>query len=279
VLEQLQRLAELGIEVHTQVVLVPGLNDGDNLVRTVKDLAALYQRPVASVGIVPVGLTKFHRGRCRTHLPEEASAVLGQVAAWQEEFRRQLGLGFVYASDEWYLVAGHDVPTSGEYDGFPQVENGVGMVRQLLDEWTDLKRDLPAARSKSATIVCGKLIAPAMERIVAEWSGLTGASLNLVAVTNEYFGPVTTVSGLLTGQDVVAALQTVSLGEVVLLPRTMFTGSYGAGDTPPGVTLDDQSLAELGRKLGLFRSGVRVEMAGTLHDALNILTCGAVLLT
>jgi NifB/MoaA-like Fe-S oxidoreductase len=111
-----------------------------------------------------------------------------------------------------------------------------------------------------------------LERIVTEWSGLTGASLDLVPVTNEYFGPVTTVSGLLTGQDVVTALQGVSLGQVVLLPRAMFTGTYGAGDTPPGMTLDDQSLDYLGRQLDRVRPGVRVEMAGTLHDALNILT-------
>jgi putative radical SAM enzyme (TIGR03279 family) len=269
VVDQLRRLAGLGIEVHAQVVLVPGLNDGANLMQTVRDLVTLYGRPVASVGIVPIGLTKYHRGRCRTYTREESLAILDQVAAWQAANRGQYGQGFVYASDEWYLVAGREVPAAEEYDGFPQVENGVGMVRQLLDEWAELKGKLPSAKTKAGTFVCGRLIAPVLGRIVAEWSQHTGANLQLVPVTNDYFGPVTTVSGLLTGQDVVAALEKVPLGEVVLLPRAMFTGTYGAGDTPPGMTLDDQSLADLGRQLGLIRPGVRVEMAGTLTEALD----------
>jgi NifB/MoaA-like Fe-S oxidoreductase len=194
------------------------------------------------------------------------------VAAGQAAYQREYGRGLVYASDEWYLVAGYDVPPANEYDGFPQVENGVGMVRQLLDEWTKLKRELPTTKPKSATILCGKLIAPVLGRVVAEWSTLTAASLRLLPVANEYFGPVTTVSGLLTGQDVVAALGGESFGEVVLLPRAMFTGSYGAGSTPPGVTLDDMTLADIGRQLGLTRPGVRVEMAGTLSEALTVLT-------
>jgi NifB/MoaA-like Fe-S oxidoreductase len=251
--------------------LVPGLNDGANLVRTVGDLTALYGRPVASVGIVPVGLTKYHRGRCRTYAPEEAQGVLDQVAAWQALNQREHGRGVVHASDEWFLVAGREVPPADEYDGFPQVENGVGMVRRLLDEWSELKGGLPATRLRSATIVCGKLIAPVLDRIVAELSTLTGASLGLVPVINEYFGSVTTVSGLLTGQDVVAALGGRPLGEVVLLPKAMFTGSYGGGGTPRGVTLDDMSIADLGRQLALTQPRVRVEMAATLTEALSVL--------
>jgi NifB/MoaA-like Fe-S oxidoreductase len=164
------------------------------------------------------------------------------------------------------------VPPAEEYDGFPQVENGVGMVRQLLDEWSELKGELPATRLRAATFVCGRLIAPVLDRIVVECSTLTGASLRLVPIINQYFGPVTTVSGLLTGQDVVSALKGEHLGEVVLLPRAMFTGSYGAAGTPPGVTLDDMSIADLGRELALNRPRVRVEMAGTLTEALSLLT-------
>jgi NifB/MoaA-like Fe-S oxidoreductase len=276
----------VGIEVHTQVVLVPGINDGEYLDRTLADLLALLGRPVQSVGIVPVGLTRFHRGSCRPYTAGESARVLDQVEAWRKQSRRQTGCTFVYPSDEWYLVAGRDVPTARQYDGFPQLENGVGMVRQLLDEWSELRRSLSLDRRRSpdraqapATLVCGTLIAPVLERIVQEWRTLSGAQLRLVPVTNRFFGPVTTVSGLLTGQNVVAALQEAQAdssplpqrggrrgGDLVLLPRAMFTGRYGAGDAPPGVTLDDMSIDEISAQLG-----VRVEMAGTLSEALAVL--------
>jgi putative radical SAM enzyme (TIGR03279 family) len=266
VIDQLHRLAHLGIEVHTQVVLVPGLNDGPHFARTIADLTALYQAPVASIGVVPIGLTKYHRGQCRTYTPQESRAVLDEIEPWRRRNREMLRQALVYPSDEWYLVAGQRVPLAHEYDGFPQVENGVGMARQLLDEWQALKAQhtwqKPLA-SREATLVCGTLIAPVMEGILGELSVLTGANLQLVPVVNQYFGPVTTVSGLLTGKDVLAALQGRQLGDLVLLPRAMFTGRYGAGSTPPGMTLDDVSLATISSQLEL-----PVGMAGTMAEAL-----------
>jgi putative radical SAM enzyme (TIGR03279 family) len=278
ILEQLQRLANLGIEVHTQVVLVPGLNDGPHLDRTLDDLTVLFERPVASVGVVPIGLTKYHSGQCRTYDRAESRAVLEQLQPRMAANRRRLKQNLIYPSDEWYLVAGRELPAANEYDGFPQVENGVGMVRQLLDEWKTFRsKPFPSARAE-VVLVCGTLIAPVMGQIVAEWNALAGGGVRLVPVVNQYFGAVTTVSGLLTGQDVVAALQNglpnhasalgrdsekvKLLGDVVLLPRAMFTGRYGAGSSPPGVTLDDLSISDISARLG-----VRVEMAGTLTEA------------
>jgi putative radical SAM enzyme (TIGR03279 family) len=268
VMEQLRRLASLGIEVHTQVVLVPGLNDGPHLEQTLADLTALYQQPVASVGVVPVGLTRYHRGKCRTYTPEESRAVLDQIEPWRARSRQTLACTFVHPADEWYLVAGRPLPPAREYDGFPQVENGVGMVRQLLDEWGRLKPHLSASRLERVTWACGTLIAPVMARIVGEWHALTGLDIQLVPVVNRFFGPVTTVSGLLSGQDVLAALTTQDepLGELVLLPRAMFTGRYGAGAAPPGITLDGLSLDDLSARLG-----PPVQMAGTLAEALAAL--------
>jgi putative radical SAM enzyme (TIGR03279 family) len=261
----------LGIEVHTQVVLVPGLNDGQHLAQTVADLAALYQDPVASVGIVPIGLTKYHRGSCRPYRSDESLAILDQLEAWSAEYREQLGCSFVYPSDEWYLVSRREVPPAEMYDGFPQVENGVGMVRLLLDEATALGEELrakrPALRAKSATWVCGTLIAPVLAAIVKETGRLTGADLRLVPVVNQFFGAVTTVSGLLTGVDVLAALRDQPLGEVVLLPRAMFTGNYGAGSASQGMTLDGMHIDDLRAHLG-----VRVEMAGTVEEVLEALS-------
>ena len=267
VLEQLRRLAKLGIEVHTQVVLVPGLNDGHHFEQTISDLSALHRQPVASVGIVPIGLTRYHPGNCRNYTPDESRSVLDLVEAWRAESGSKLGSCFLYPSDEWYLVAEREIPPEDEYDGFPQVENGVGMVRQLLDEWDSLKPDLPALERRSATLVCGALIAPVLGRIVDELNTLTGAGIRLAPVINRYFGPVTTVSGLLTGQDVAAALQGRAPGEVVLLPRAMFTGRYGAGSAPPGITLDEWSLEDLSASIG---SPVR--MAGTISEAIAALS-------
>jgi putative radical SAM enzyme (TIGR03279 family) len=269
VMEQLRRLAGLGIEVHTQVVLVPGLNDGEHLVRTLTDLAVLYREPVASVGVVPIGLTRYHQGRCRTYTADESRAILEQIDEWRAENRRERGYRFVYPSDEWYLVAGQEVPPASEYDGFPQVENGVGMVRQLLDEWEELKANLPPGDLRPATLVCGTLIAPVLARIVAELNRLqdkADAGWQVVPVVNQFFGPVTTVSGLLTGQDVITALQGHPLGQIVLLPSAMFAGQYGAGSASPGTTLDDMHITEIAARLG-----VPVAMAGTAAEALDLL--------
>ncbi len=266
-LEQLHRLAELGIEAHAQVVLVPGVNDGGHLAQTVSDLVDLYQRPVASVGVVPIGLTKHHPGRCRNYTPEESRTVLAQLDAWRLGNRRKLGSSLVYPSDEWYLVAGREIPPAQEYDGFPQIENGVGMVRQLLDEWSALKAQLPALAGGSATLVCGMLIAPVLSGIVHELNALSGADLRVLPVVNETFGLTTTVSGLLTAGDVSAALQGQSTSELVLLPRSMFTGSYGGGSAPAGVTLDDRTLEDLSSTVG-----TTVEMAGTMAEVVAALS-------
>jgi putative radical SAM enzyme (TIGR03279 family) len=266
IMEQLDRLAELGIEVHTQVVLVPGFNDGDHLARTLADLVALYSRPVASVGIVPIGLTQYHRGDCRTYTAEESRQVLDQLEPWRLRCRKRWGQTFIYPSDEWYLVAGRDVPPARTYDDFSQLENGVGMVRQLLDEWQAVKAGLPADGLRSGTLACGTLIAPQLARIVQELNTVVDADVRLVPVSNRFFGPVTTVSGLLSGQDVLAALKDQDLGEVVLLPAAMFTGRYGAGSAPPGTTLDNMHVTDIAAELG-----TQVEMAGSLAEALAVL--------
>ena len=267
VLEQLWRLAELEIEVHTQVVLVPGLNDGEHLARTLSDLAVLYRQPVASVGVVPIGLTKHHPGTCRNYTPEECRAVLDQVVAWRQQCGQRPGGRFVYPADEWYLVGGREIPPAQDYDDFPQVENGVGMVRQLLDEWDRLKSDLPALTRRQASLACGTLIAPVLSEIVRELNALAGAAIRLVPVVNEYFGPVTTVSGLLTGQDVSEAFAGQVPADLVLLPSAMFTGRYGAGSAPPATTLDGWSLEDLSA-----RAGCPVEMAGTMTEVIAALS-------
>ena len=251
VVEQLNLLGGLGIQVHAQVVLIPGLNDGQYLTRTVAGLTALYPT-VQSVAVVPLGLTKFHRCPFRLYEPEEAGPIIAQISAWQREYRRQHGLNLVYASDEWYLLAGLEVPPAEEYDGFPQLENGAGLTRVFLDD--EFRVSGLEFRVAKVTLVCGTLIGPLLEDMAAKLARRTGLKVQVVPVVNEFFGPTVTVSGLLTGRDVIEALRGSDLGDIVFLPRAMF-------DASGELTLDDVSPGEIGESLG-----VRVKVAGTMGE-------------
>jgi len=246
--QQLRRLGKIGIQVHAQVVVIPDLNDGEHLRCTVHELGELYPT-VKSVAIVPVGLTKYHRGGCRTHTAAEARALLTRSAAWQQDFRQRWGVRFLYPADEWYLLAGEGVPPAEAYDDFPQLENGVGLVRELLDGWEGMKGSLESAQPVAfqghrLTMVCGTLIAPILSRMVTELSTSTGADLEVIPVPNHFFGPTITVSGLLTAQDVISTLRGRHLGQAVVLPTTMF-------DAPQERTLDDWTPRQLSSELGV----------------------------
>ena len=217
VMVQLRRLSNLGIEVHTQIVVIPGLNDGRRLDSSIRDLAGLYPA-VCSVSVVPVGLTKYHRGGCRTHTDAEARTVFDQVAGWQGRLRERLGVSLVYLSDEWYLRLREDVPPLADYDGLDLTENGVGLVRQFLED----EAQRPRARIvhlRSVAAVTGTLFAPVLQRVTAHLPGF-----KVVPVPNRFFGETVTVAGLLTVQDVVTHLQGRELSEIVALPPAMFGG-------------------------------------------------------
>lgn len=235
VMAQLRRLAALDVEVHTQIVVVPGLNDGPHVDRSISDLAELYPA-VRSVSIVPVGLTKFHRGGCRVHSDAEMRLVARQVAAWQSRLREQLGVSFAYLSDEWYLRLGEEVPEAEAYDGLDLTENGVGLVRRFLEDWRlETEGGLASVSSlQPLTIATGTLFAPVMGSLT---------DTDVVPVINRFFGETVTVAGLLTGQDVVAQLRGRELGEAVVLPAAMFAG-------PEGQSLDEMWPQGIGQKLG-----------------------------
>lgn len=241
ILDGLRRLARIGVEVHTQLVLVPGLNDGPHLDRSIGDLAALYPS-VRSVSVVPVGLTKFHRGGCRPYTPQEMRGVWEQVTAWQRRWQQQLGVRFVYLSDEWYLRLGKAVPPRAAYDGLDLTENGVGLVRALLDRWRKVERTLAALGGPSQTWATGELMAPVLARWAERFARRTGIPTEVVAVPNRFFGETVTVAGLLTGRDVVAHLRERPLGAVVVLPDVMFRG-------PEGQSLDEMGVDEIARAL------------------------------
>ncbi|RME35292.1 MAG: DUF512 domain-containing protein [Thermoflexia bacterium] len=241
VMEQLRRLARMGIEVHTQLVLVPGLNDGPHLDRSIGDLAELYPA-VRSVSVVPVGLTKFHRGGCRPYTPAEMEQVWQQVTAWQRRFRRQLGVRFVYLTDEWYLRLGKRVPSRAAYDGLDLRENGVGLARALLDAWPRLRRTLSQFGAQQ-TWVTGVLAAPLLASLAADLAARTGLRADVLPVPNRFFGETVTVAGLLTGQDVVSSLLERPPKGAIVLPEAMFRG-------PDGQTLDEMRPEDIAAAIG-----------------------------
>jgi putative radical SAM enzyme (TIGR03279 family) len=243
VMAQLRRLADMGIEVHTQIVARPGVNDRSHLDRSIRELVDLYPS-VRSVSVVPLGLTRYHRFECRLHTDAEAREVVVLVAGWQKELSERLGVSFVYLSDEWYLRLGEEVPSLEAYDGLDLTENGVGLVAAFKAESSRLRsavRDL-----ESVTLATGTLFAPVLRDAVA------GLPVEVVPVINHFFGAPVTVAGLLTAADVVAQLADRDLGDALLLPPAMFAG-------PEGQSLDDKWPRDVSQALG---RPVRVEVTG-----------------
>ena len=258
IMEQLAYFIDHGIEFHAQIVVTPGVNDGPHLEQSVTDLAALYPG-VQTVSIVPVGLTKHHKYGKRPHTASEASHILDLCHAWQESFRAQLGINFVYPTDEWYLVADRPIPPTEAYDDFDLRENGLGMVRYFSDEWEDSKKELTWSKPAFQHLSCvsGTLFAPTLARFAGEFAEKSGARVDVIPAVNHQLGETITVAGLLMAGDVVEQLKGQTLGEVVVLPRVMF-------DHPDGISLDDMSPLAVARQLD--RPVVLADLMGDLVD-------------
>ena len=243
-LERLAWLREHGIRFHTQIVLVPGVNDGTHMDRSLSDLLSLGEA-LLSVSVVPVGLTKYAPAALRPYKAEEAIAIIKQVGRWRRASRKTLGRASVYAADEWFLLAGVPVPSARYYEDFPQIENGVGLVRLFLDEWRAARRR--AARegvpSDARTVICGTLMAPIWQQVAEEMNAL-GGQVRVLPVVNRALGEAVSVSGLLFAEDVIAALHERGAGDTVYLPRAMFNAEGT-------ITLDGYSPADLERDLGV----------------------------
>lgn len=244
---QLQRLLDAGIEVHAQVVLCPGINDGDVLNRTIKDLAAQFPR-ITSVAIVPLGLTRHNTDpRLTAVTPEFCLKVIEQVTAIQRDLGKRLGTNFAFLGDEIFLRAGKQVPPRSHYGNYPQIEDGVGMVRCFNEEFALLMRRLKRRHAtlskKPGTILTGILFAPVLERLVEKFNAQFETRLSVLPVANTFFGGDVSVAGLVTGQDILAVRDHI-LGEFVVLPRQMLKSD-------DNVMLDGMHLTELERTLGL----------------------------
>jgi putative radical SAM enzyme (TIGR03279 family) len=259
-LAEMRRLMRHGIEFHTQIVVCPGINDGPHLTRTVEDLAALHPG-VQSIGVVPVGLTRHRRRQpdIAAVTPALAAEIAAQVARWQRAFRRRLGTRLVFASDEMYLRAGKPIPSRASYGELPQLGNGIGCVRLFLD---DLKRMRPAdlRRPARVVLVTGAEAAEMVRALARKLEMGQNVQAQVCMVPNRFFGESVTTAGLLTGRDIVAALQRTGAGDVVIVPATAVREGEGFLD---GVTVE-----ELARAIGapvLVAAGPR-EAAAVLEE-------------
>ena len=263
ILEDLERLNRAGIDFHAQLVLCPGVNDGDEMDRSIRELAALPN--CLSIAGVPVGLTRFGQERqskqmrlsrtCMRLLPErtihvrryesdEAAVVIAQAERWQQHFRETRGETFLHLGDEFYLMTGREVPSAELYDGYPQLEDGIGITRHLIEQLDNFIRrsrpgGLPGARG---TIACGALVGPTMREIVDRFNQHTGAVLETAPLVNTYFGPEINVSGLLTGKDLRGAFsESESTNPVYISARMISDRTH--------TLLDDDTLPALRAEL------------------------------
>jgi putative radical SAM enzyme (TIGR03279 family) len=264
IMEDLERLERWGIDFHAQLVLCPGVNDGEEMDRSIRELLQ-FSRLISIAG-VPVGLTKHGLARqslqmrlsrtcmrllpnkqisVRRYEPEEAEAVIAQAEAWQAKLRKERGTTFFYLGDEFYLMTGRPVPSTTMYDGFPQIEDGIGITRHFLENLDAFVR-----RSKAGTltgmdgvIACGTLIGPTMREAADKFNRHTGASLDVAVIENQFFGSEINVSGLITGQDLIAGLSGRVDGRPVFISSRMISDRTHT-------LLDDLRLEEVAAAVG-----------------------------
>ncbi|MBP1774135.1 MAG: hypothetical protein H6Q86_141 [candidate division NC10 bacterium] len=255
VLEQIGRFAAARIVMHTQVVLCPGINDGAHLAKTSDDLQRFYPF-VATMALVPVGLTQYRERLPLLRSPDREYA--RELLAWVEPRRRrclrELGSRFSFPSDEFYLLAKRTFPSAQSYEGYAQLGNGVGGSRKFLDDFRRYKTRLPTAvrPTRQVTVVTGMLAVPVLLPVVEQLNLVQGLDVRLVPVENAFFGGSVTCAGLLTGADIVGALERKSdeLGDEILIPSICFKDDED-------VFLDDRRLADVG--LHFARPIVRVD--------------------
>jgi len=239
-LGKVERLADAGIQMHGQVVLCPGLNDGAHLERTIEDLLKFFPS-VASLAIVPVGLTDHRQNLplLRPFTPDYARELIAHVTQLQRKLKRTIGTPFAFLGDEIYIMAGAGIPPARHYADFPQMENGVGMVRTFLTQFSSALRKKPKAQVRG-TVCTGKVFFPYLKDCVDRLE----MDLKTMAVESRFWGPGIGVAGLLTGSDFIAALKGNVYGDFVVLPSESMIGD-------DQVFLDDLTRADVQRELGV----------------------------
>ncbi len=251
-LNYLQKLYENGIEMNGQIVCCKGVNDGVELKRSIEDLMQ-YLPFMRSVSVVPAGITKYREGLYPLELfsKEEAEEIIDLIESYQQKCFEEYGLHFIHASDEWYIIAGREFPQEETYDDYIQLENGVGMMRLLRTEFTEAMEQLKNSEKyselkeqlhRTITVATGRLAAPLLTELAGElMDEFTGLQINVVPIRNDFFGETITVSGLITGQDLIKQLKEkkesgMELGDVMIPSNMLRTGEL--------VFLDDVTTAE-----------------------------------
>jgi putative radical SAM enzyme (TIGR03279 family) len=259
ILASMKRLAAGGILMHAQIVLCPGINDGDHLQKTLDDLSGLFPA-VASIAVVPVGLTSSRRKLfpLRSFTQNEARAVIERIAKLGSQFKRLLGTRLVFASDEFYIKAGEPFPPLSFYEELPQIENGVGMVSEFLRDVsrTRIPKKTPPI---NLTLVTGASFGAMLKRVLERLKTVEGPKIRLVIARNGFFGSSVTVAGLLTGQDILSALKGKRLGDLVLIPS-------GALKEDEDRFLDNMRLEQLEQALS-----VKVLKVESFSEVVNVL--------
>lgn len=239
----LRRFIQNGVEIHAQIVVCEGINDGEKLDRTIKDLFSLHPG-VGSVAVVPVGLTR-HREKLPVLKPisqENATRMINAIHALQIEFLRQSGTRFVFASDEMYIRAQRKLPEYGEYEDFMQIENGVGLISKFMDEVGQGIEDFKELKYGAVSVATGEDFAPFMKEIAKKLKFIYNININVYSVQNDFFGRNVTVTGLLTGRDIITQLKGKELGEKVFLCGSIFRQFEK-------VTLDNITLDEIAQNI------------------------------
>ena len=248
-LKKVDRLFEAGITMNGQIVLCKGVNDGEELEYSIRELAK-YLPHLESVSVVPVGLSKYREGLypLEPFTKEDAEEVIDMIEKWQKKLYDQYGLHFIHASDEWYILAGRELPEEERYDGYLQLENGVGMLRLQMEEFSEGMEELKQSKALSAvseeiSIATGRLAYPYIQKMVREMMDtFPQLKIHVYEIVNEFFGELITVSGLLTGQDILKQLKGKALGSRLLLPQNVLRSGED-------VFLDDYTKTELENSL------------------------------
>lgn len=244
-LKKVDQLYRGGIEMNGQIVLCKGVNDGEELERSIRDLTS-YLPLLKSVSVVPVGLTKFRDGLypLEPFTKDEAKRVLETIHRWQEKIYAEYGVHFIHAGDEWYLLAEEEIPEEERYDGYLQLENGVGMLRLLFNEFEEAYQAVEGdERERILSIATGRLAYPYLKRMAEKMEEkYPNLRIHVYAVRNDFFGERITVSGLVTAQDIMAQLAGKELGESLLLPCNMLKADED-------IFLDDYTVGQVSEAL------------------------------
>lgn len=252
IIQQLKWFQERRLQIHAQVVVCPGINDGEHLEKTLRDLTSFHTGEipaVASVAVVPVGLTRF-RPQEDELVPvtrEKAKEVISQVKLLCQEFKQKYGSNVAWLADEWFLIAGAELPSEAEYEEYPQLDNGVGSIRLFIKQFAHAANELLPAKifpAKKLTWVVGNAVETAFKPLVKQLNNVEGLDVKMRALYSDYWGQNISVTGLLTGHDLLYHLKGQDLGDGILLPSVMLKH----GEL---IFLDDMTVEEVSRQLNI----------------------------